>query len=146
MRYERMRKTELVAMIAQLKDEKISDPPEAARLLQEMRISYSQENFVLIVMDNKMHVLKRTILFKGGLTESPVDLKVLFQTVLTIRKATSIIIAHNHPTNNITPSCEDIAVTKRIDEACKLLGLSLLDHIIFCETGSFFSLKSVGYL
>ncbi len=70
MRYERMRKTELVALIAQLKDEKVSDPPEAVRLIREMRINHSQEHFILIVMDNKMHVLKRTELFRGGLSET----------------------------------------------------------------------------
>ncbi len=80
------------------------------------------------------------------MTETLIDLRVLFHAVLIVRKATSIIIAHNHPTNILTPSVEDIAVTKRIDEAARLLGLTLLDHIIFTETDAYLSLKEAGYL
>jgi len=58
--------------------------------------------------------------------------------------AVSVIIAHNHPSGQLTPSNDDIAITKKIDEALKLLDISLLDHIIVSQTGSLSMLRE-GY-
>lgn len=62
-----------------------------------------------------------------------------------ISNAASIIVAHNHPSNDPTPSSEDLEVTKRLIEAGKVVGIEVLDHLIVCEE-SFISLKEKGHM
>ncbi len=70
----------------------------------------------------------------GLINKSQVHPREVFADVISER-ASAIIIAHNHPVGDLTPSNEDKAVTKRIKEAASLLGISLLDHIIFNSKG-----------
>lgn len=60
--------------------------------------------------------------------------------------AASVILAHQHPSGDITPSMEDINVTKRLAEAGKLLGIEVLDHFVVNSDNSFTSLKERGYI
>lgn len=63
-----------------------------------------------------------------------------------LNNAASIIVSHQHPSGNPTPSEEDIEVTKRLTEAGKIIGVELLDHVIVSYTGKYVSLKEKGYL
>ena len=145
MNYEHMRKDELIAVIRQLKSEKMDAPPTVVQSLRDLRVDYSRESFILIVVDNKLKVLKRKVLFTGGVETSIIDIKVLLRETLTVRKASGIIIAHNHPSNDCTPSQEDISLTRRVMESCKLMGISFIDSIIFSEY-SYLSMKESNYL
>jgi DNA repair protein RadC len=62
-----------------------------------------------------------------------------------LSNSASIIVAHNHPSNDPTPSREDIEVTKRLAEAGKIIGIDVLDHLVVCSD-RFISLKEKGYL
>lgn len=145
MNYDAMKKEELIAVIRQLKSEKMDAPPTVVQIIRELRIDYSRESFILIVVDNKLKTLKRKVLFTGGVETSLVDMRVLLREAITVRKCSGIIIAHNHPSNDCTPSQEDIMLTKRVMESCTLMGISFIDSIIFSEY-SYLSLKESNYM
>ncbi|MDQ1005252.1 DNA repair protein RadC [Neobacillus niacini] len=63
-----------------------------------------------------------------------------------LNNAASIIVSHQHPSGDPTPSREDIEVTKRLAEAGKIIGIEVLDHVIVTHTGKHVSLKEKGYL
>ena len=69
---------------------------------------------------------------KGGMAETVMDVKIILQTALKTH-ASGIILSHNHPSGNLHPSEADKRITSKIKEACKLLDLNLLDHIIITE-------------
>jgi DNA repair protein RadC len=80
----------------------------------------------------------------GTLNQSLVHPREVFAPAIENRCA-SIIVAHNHPSGVLKPSMEDIAVTKRLKESGKLLGIELLDHVIFTKD-DYFSLSDEGFL
>ena len=84
-------------------------------------------------------------LSKGGLTGTVVDLRILFGTALKAM-ASSIVIAHNHPSNNLQPSDADLDLTKKIKEAGKLLDINLLDHLILGTDDNYVSFAEKGWL
>ncbi|EIJ80962.1 DNA repair protein RadC [Bacillus methanolicus MGA3] len=63
-----------------------------------------------------------------------------------LNNAASIIVSHQHPCGDTTPSREDIEVTKRLAEAGRIIGIEVLDHVIVSYTGNYVSLKEKGYL
>lgn len=87
------------------------------------------EEFKILLLDNKNSCLGISHISVGGMTQCPVDTKIVFATAL---KATAkqIILAHNHPSGNLTPSREDIAITEKLVSAGKLLDISVVDHLI----------------
>ena len=84
-------------------------------------------------------------LSKGGLTGTVVDLRILYGTALKAM-ASSIIIAYNHPSNNLTPSKEDQELTKKIKEAGEFLDINLLDHLFINTRGEYLSFANKGML
>lgn len=96
-----------------------------------------QENFIAISLNGANEILSVKLVSKGTVNKTLVHPREVFAGVIGDR-ATSLIIAHNHPSGNLSPSPEDQEVTKRIIKAGKVLGIPLLDHIIFSPQ-SFFS-------
>lgn len=96
-----------------------------------------------IFLDQKNHVIYKTQISKGGISGTLVDVRVIFRIAIE-HFATSVVVAHNHPTGNLTPSQPDISITRRIKEAGDLLDIKLLDHLIIGEN-SFFSFPSKVY-
>ena len=80
----------------------------------------------------------------GSLSASIVHPREVFQVAVT-RAAASIILAHNHPSGDVTPSKEDIELTRRMVEAGSIMGIDILDHIILSES-DFLSLKERGLM
>lgn len=95
-------------------------------------------------MNVKNQVLHRQTIFIGSLNASIVHPREIFREAVK-RSAASIICAHNHPSGNPSPSPEDIEVTKRLQEAGKIMGIELLDHVIIGDH-QFISLKEKGYM
>lgn len=88
-----------------------------------------QEKFMTIFLDNKKRLISYKILFVGTLDKSIVHPREIFNEALK-NNASSIICIHNHPSNDITPSKEDIIFTKQLIESGKIIGIPLIDHII----------------
>ena len=92
-------------------------------------LSDDQEHFCILFLDNANNITGFKVLFSGGMNAASVDLKVVFRNALLFG-ACSIIVVHNHPSNSLIASKEDIQITQEIKQAGKLLGIRLLDHII----------------
>ncbi len=93
-----------------------------------------QEHFIVCYLDGSNHIIENRIITIGTLNQSLVHPRKVFAPAIE-KRASSIIIAHNHPSSILEPSDEDIQVTKRLKDASKILGIELLDHIILTEDG-----------
>ena len=111
--------------------------------LQEYK-NKKQEYFIVITIDGASHIIEKRVVFIGTLNRSLIHPREIFADALTDRAA-AIIIAHNHPSGQLEASLEDIAVTKRVKESAKLLGIDLIDHIIFTNI-EYLSLRDEGLL
>ena len=104
------------------------------------------EEFRVVLLDVKHKIIGENVLSKGGMDSSIVDVREVFHTAIKER-ACAVIVVHNHPSGDPTPSNEDFAVTSRLRKAGEIMGVELLDHIIvgdrawfsFCEQSDVFS-------
>ncbi|QDF28700.1 RadC family protein [Halarcobacter anaerophilus] len=103
-----------------------------------------QEYFLTLYLDGANNLLETKIITIGTLNQSLVHPREVFSHAIEKRCA-SIIVAHNHPSGVLKPSSEDIKVTNRLKESGKILGIELLDHLIFTNEG-FISLQEEGIL
>ena len=101
----------------------------------EDRFDYC-EDFVMVCLNAAGEPIGWVRLATGGINSASVDPRVVFGVAL-VAAATSIIVAHNHPSGNLEPSQADKLVTRRIKEAGNMIGVQLLDHIILSRTDSF---------
>ena len=92
------------------------------------------EEFLVICLNRANKVLGFSVIGQGGLSGTVADPKVIFQVALKAN-ASSIILAHNHPSGNLKPSTNDVELTKKIQSAGKFLDLTVLDHIILSAKG-----------
>lgn len=88
-----------------------------------------QEFFYCVYLDTKNHIIKDKLLFIGTINESLIHPREIFKEAYLL-SASSIICVHNHPSGNVTPSNNDIIMTKQLIEVGKILGIKVLDHII----------------
>lgn len=123
----------------------IRSPQDCHRALENIfNLSNSpQEKFVMIALDVKNNIAGAFTVHIGTTNASIVHPKDVFQRAI-LTNASSIIIAHNHPSGDPTPSPEDIEVTRRLCEAGALLGVEILDHIIIGDNHAYYSLKEHG--
>lgn len=108
-----------------------SDAEKIFRSIWDSSMTY-RESFYALYLNRANKVLGYQLISIGGLTGTMVDTRCIFQAVLKAN-ATSIILAHNHPSGSKEPSNSDITITKKIKDAGKLLDISLLDHLIMLE-------------
>ncbi|HIJ07319.1 MAG: DNA repair protein RadC [Methanomicrobiales archaeon 53_19] len=121
---------------------KITSPEDALPYAEDIRLE-RQEHVICITLNGAHELIKRRTITKGILNQSQIHPREIFADAITDRAA-SIIIMHNHPSGNVTPSSDDITVTKKLAEAGEVLGIRLIDHIIVAENG-FCSLHGEGY-
>ena len=122
----------------------IHGPEDAAHILFP-RVKFEQkEHFMLVCLDTKNHVTDISDISVGSLTASVVHPREVFKEAVS-RSAASVIIAHNHPSGDPSPSREDIAVTQRLVKAGKVMDIPVLDHIILGNE-RFVSLKEKGMM
>lgn len=103
-----------------------------------------QEEFKILLLNRANNVLGIYNLSRGGTTGTVVDAKLVFSVALKCN-ASSIIIAHNHPSGNLTPSEADKTITNKLKQAGKLLDIALLDHLIVTKE-NFYSFLDEGLL
>lgn len=116
----------------------ISCPADAAKVAMDI-FHLEQEVLILISLNIKNMIMGVQEISRGSISYSLVSPKEIFKTAL-LHNAEGIIMVHNHPSGDNTPSKPDIEVTKRISQAGNLLAIPLLDHIIVSDTG-FLSIK-----
>jgi DNA repair protein RadC len=110
-------------------DLRITSSQAAFKVLRPHLAFLSQEEFWVLFLNRRSNFIDKTCLSQGGLNSTVVDPRVLFRLALHA-KASSIIVAHNHPSGNLNPSEADIDLTKKISSAGKLLDIQLVDHLI----------------
>lgn len=123
---------------------KVCSPKDAAQYVMEEMRGLSQEILKVIMLDTKNKVINEKNVSMGSINSSIVHPREVFKEAI-LKNSASIIIFHNHPSGDPTPSSEDINVTHRIKESGKILGIDVLDHIIIGD-GRFISLKEKGVL
>ncbi|WP_303103743.1 JAB domain-containing protein [Megamonas funiformis] len=122
----------------------INTPKDIEDILIPQYRYATQENFIIVLLNAKNNIISIEDIFKGSIDTSIAEPKEIFREALKY-PTSAIILAHNHPSGDTTPSIEDIYVTKRIVEAGKILGIRILDHIIIGDN-NFFSLKQNGLI
>lgn len=116
-------------------DQPILDSPEkVVEQLHDIR-DKKQEYFVCLTLDGANRLIAKRTITIGTLTASLVHPREVFADAITDRAA-SIIVAHNHPGDSLTPSKADLEITQRLKKAGELTGINLLDHIIVTKTGA----------
>lgn len=122
----------------------ISSSNSAYLVLKNHLSDLRTEEFWAIFLNQSNKIIHIAQLTQGGISQSIVDVRILFKTALE-HFSTGIIIAHNHPSGNLKPSREDIEITQKVKEAGKLLTIQLLDHLIITQN-SYFSFSDEGLL
>ncbi|MCY6957790.1 RadC family protein [Clostridium brassicae] len=118
---------------------KIKQPSDAANMVMYDMCSLKKEHLRVIMLNTKNIVIAVKDISVGSINSSIVHPREVFSEAIK-RSSASIIICHNHPSGDPTPSSEDIKVTQRLNECSKLLGIGLLDHLII-GNGVYISLK-----
>ncbi|MDD5615028.1 MAG: DNA repair protein RadC [Candidatus Methanoperedens sp.] len=124
--------------------QKANSPEDVYRLLYPHMREKKKETFIELCLDTKNQVLRQDVISIGSLSANIVHPREVFKTAL-LESAAHIIVVHNHPSGDPTPSREDIEITKRLLEAGKLIGVDLLDHVIIGD-GRHFSMKEAGHI
>jgi DNA repair protein RadC len=120
----------------------IHSPEDAAALVQYEMSALEQEELRVILLDTRNRVLHIDSVYRGSLNTSQVRIGELFRTAIRNNSA-AVIVVHNHPSGDPAPSPDDVAVTRAIVQAGKLLDIEVLDHLVI-GNGRFVSLKERG--
>jgi len=120
----------------------INSPGDAAALVQYEMAALEQEHLRALLLDTRNHVLDIVEVYKGSINSSQVRVGEIFKMAVR-RNAAALIVVHNHPSGDPTPSPDDVAVTRAIAQAGKLLDVGVLDHLVIGR-GRWVSLKERG--
>lgn len=122
----------------------ITSPLTAANLVMEDMRYLQQEHFRVIFLDTRNQVITAKDISIGSLNASIVHPRETFKAAIS-HTAAAVILVHNHPSGDPTPSKEDLALTARMKEAGELIGIPVFDHLIIGD-GRFISLKERGMM
>lgn len=120
----------------------IKNPIDVVGLVKNKLTGKKKEYFLTVLLDTRAQVIKICEISVGSLDTSIVHPREVFKEAISA-SAASVILVHNHPSGDLTPSAEDIGLTKRLAEAGTLVGIEVLDHIIIGD-GNYVSLKGKG--
>lgn len=123
----------------------INSPNDALELIKPFLQDEDRETFLVVCLDTKNQPTALNIVSIGTLNSSLVHPREVYKIAL-LANSNGIIIAHNHPSGDPTPSQEDIEVTRRLIEAGGILGITVMDHVIVGSDHRFVSLKERGLL
>lgn len=122
----------------------IKSAKDVVSVLEHNFFKDTQEVVRLLCLNTKNHIISTKEVFKGSLNSSIVHPREIFKEAINL-SAASIILCHNHPSGDPTPSIEDINITKRIKSCGEIMGIELLDHVILGKN-NFISLKEKGII
>ena len=120
----------------------IRSPEDVSDLLMEDMRYLDREYFKVILVNTKNRVISIETISIGTLSSSAVHPRETYKVAIK-KSAAGIILVHNHPSGDPTPSRDDIEVTKRLEEVGKIIGIDIMDHVIIGD-GKFVSLKTKG--
>lgn len=124
---------------------KITSPSDAIEIGRSMLDGSDREKLLLCCLNTKNEPTNLNIVSIGSLNSSIVHPREVFKLAI-LGNSASIILFHNHPSGDTTPSKEDVNITERIKEAGKIIGIELIDHIILGDEDKYTSLKEKGII
>lgn len=124
--------------------DRYTSPSQIFHHFQTRFTGKKKEHVVALLLDGKNRLIREVAISEGSLNQSIVHPREVFNPAVR-ESAAAIILVHNHPTGDPTPSREDMELTRRLKEAGELMGIRVLDHVIIGE-GSFISLADRGLL
>jgi DNA repair protein RadC len=110
---------------------KITSSRDAYHILYPHLSDLNHEETWALLMNRSNQVVSKMLVSKGGISSTVVDIRLILREALNVY-ASAIILGHNHPTNNLTPSEQDLRITSKLKDAAKLMDINLLDHLIVC--------------
>lgn len=122
----------------------ISCPEDLVSLLRSEMETYDREHLLLVCLNNRSQPINVSTVAIGGLSGATFEVANIYKTAL-LSNAKYIILAHNHPSGDPSPSEDDFNATRKIREAGELLGIRLLDHIVV-GNGNYYSFAEGGKL
>jgi DNA repair protein RadC len=120
----------------------VRSPADAAALLMPEIGHLEQEHFVVLLLDTRNRVVGQEMLYKGSLNASHIRVGEVFREAIR-RNCAAVLVGHNHPSQDCSPSPEDLALTRNLVEAGKTLDIDVTDHLIVSHRG-FVSLRERG--
>ncbi len=132
-----------MAQDSQMKTQ-IKSPDDVKNMIMEEMRYFDREHFRVIYLDRKGGMLEMQDISVGGLHSSIVHPREVFKVAVK-KSAASLILVHNHPSGDPTPSQEDVEITRRLIEAGNIMGITVLDHIVIGDN-TYCSLKSKGLI
>lgn len=128
----------------------VNDPATAAGLVREEMRDLDREEFRVLLLNTKNALIRTAIISRGSLNASIVEPREVFKDAIAA-SAAGVILVHNHPSGDPTPSSEDINITRRLVKAGELLNITVLDHVILGHratgrTQDYSSLKELGLM
>ena len=123
---------------------KISGMDDVIKAVKPLIADPNKEFFIALYLNTKNGIIKQEVVSVGSLSANVVHPREVFRTAC-ILSASSIIVAHNHPSGDPAPSREDIEITKKLAEAGKMIGIELLDHVILGQNRNY-GFKESGML
>ena len=124
---------------------KVTSPLEAAEIGRRFLEDSDREQLLVCCVDTKNQPISISVVSIGSLNSSIVHPREVYKVAI-LSNCAAIILFHNHPSGDISPSSEDIGITNRLKEAGKIIGIELIDHIIIGSEGRYCSLKEKGIL
>ena len=112
-----------------IKKKKVTSSQDAYQYLYPLLADLPHEEFVVVLLNRGNKIMTHKTISRGGVSGTVADAKIIFQIALE-KLASSIILAHNHPSGNLTASQADIRLTEKLKEGASLLDLQVLDHLI----------------
>lgn len=125
-----------LSKIDMISEKQLSNPSKVVEWLR-FNVGYSdQEEFFAVYLNGRGSIIKAEVMYKGSKNSSTVGIDEILRKAI-ILKASALVVAHNHPSDNVEPSDSDIELTNKLYRASKLVGIPLLDHLIIGKSGHF---------
>lgn len=151
--YKNMKKEQLISLLKALnvrevngeytrvKKTSISDPESAVNAALSVVLDFQKENAIVLCLDVQKQLIDKKLISVGTASRTLINPKEIFRHAVA-ENADSIIFLHNHPSGNVIPSKDDYAVTERLLKSGTILGVTLLDSVVFNADGCFKSLMT----
>lgn len=123
--------------------EPMNNPDAAIRVMNEFLSQMDRELFCIVNLQADLTPINMNIVSVGSLNEALINPREIFKSAI-LSNAHSMMLIHNHPSGNLTPSTSDIQTTARMQELGELMGISLVDHIIIGRNGNYYSFRDKG--
>lgn len=122
-----------------------SEAVEVIKLVIDMQRIALQEQFIVIYLNQANKVIGTMNVFSGSIKSTVIDIKLILASGILLMSS-GVIVAHNHPSGNLKPSREDLALTKRLSTALQYMEMKLVDHFIITPDDDYLSFANEGLL